>query len=165
MFYHRDLILSNCVDVDAILTFASFDAFWDLASNSPHSTVGELQQGGRLEIEQRDPTFTTGLGNLFKTLGERDESVMLSPKKNWPRPTTSSMNHNKKPIKAGWCYKRRDIIMGWRCRYFKIFPGQVEYFRDEDDVIPRGVIPILGAEIKGPLKCTVNGNHECFSIS
>jgi hypothetical protein len=41
----------------------------------------------------------------------------------------------------------------------------VEYFRDETDVIPRGVIPILGAEIKGPLKCTVNGNHECFSIS
>lgn len=123
--------------------------------------MDELQRRGMLKVHQRDPTFTTGLDKLFLTLTARDETSLRTPKK---RPSTSSMNIDKKPLQAGWCYKKRDIIMGWRCRYFKIFQGQVEYFRDESDLIPRGVIPILGAEIKGPLKCTVNGAHECFSI-
>lgn len=142
------------------MTFSTYDAFVELSSQQ--CTALELQQRKLLQAEQLDPAFTTGLNKLFQTLAPRYEDLM-SPKKT--RLTSSSMNLDKKPLKMGWCYKKRDIIMGWRCRYFKVFQGQVEYYRDEGDVIPRGVIPILGAEIKGPLKCTVNGAHECFSIS
>lgn len=157
----RDLVLPNCVVTDASLTCHTFEAFVELSSLK--ASMADLQGRGLLEVEQRDPEFTTGIDKMFKTLNVRDESSLLSPKK--VRPSTSSMNHDKKPLKMGWCYKKRDIIMGWRCRFFKIYHGQVEYFRDEGDLIPRGVIPILGAEIKGPSKCTVNGAHECFSIS
>ena len=150
--------------VDATLTFTTYDAFCEFAARK--NSLDDLKLRGLLDVVQLDSSVTTGLSKLFDSLGQRDESVLKSSKKRWRGPTTSSMNHKKKkPLKVGWFYKRRDIIMGWRCRYFKIYPGQVEYFRDEQDVIPRGVIPILGAEIKGPLKCTVNGNHECFSIS
>jgi hypothetical protein len=112
----RDLILANCVEADASLAFSSLDAFWEMASQQ--SSLGGLIARGQLEAEQRDPLLTPGLGNLFESLGGRE----IEGRRTRP---SSSANLNKKPLKAGWCYKRRDIIMGWRCRYFKIFPGQV----------------------------------------
>ena len=71
---------------------------------------------------------------------------------------------DKNIIKSGWLYKRRDIISGWRCRYFCVYPGRLEYFIDSNDVVPRGVVPLLGAEVTGPRKCNVNGapDHWCL---
>ena len=31
------------------------------------------------------------------------------------------------PLKYGWLLKKRDV-MGWRSRYFLIYPGRLEYY-------------------------------------
>lgn len=61
------------------------------------------------------------------------------------------------PIKFGWLLKKGAIISGWRCRYFVVYPGKVEYFMDEHDITPKGVIELSGAQIYPAKRCNVNG--------
>lgn len=69
-----------------------------------------------------------------------------------------------RPIRKGWMHKKRDIISGWRPRYFVVYVGRVEYFNDPSVVIPRGVFPLIGAEITGPRRCSVNGNDDRWCL-
>jgi hypothetical protein len=148
------------VKIDATMVFSNYEAFSDMASGK--ISMDELQQQQRLTVHHRDPAFTAGLGRIFRSLLDRDESIFKSPRKLRRR---SAGGESGTVIKSGWIYKKRDIIVGWRCRFFLVYPGRVEYFRDELDVIPRGVIPLLGADIKGPKKCTVNGDEEHWSLT
>jgi hypothetical protein len=86
-----------------------------------------------------------------------------TPKK---KSAKDKMNEGSKSIKSGWLYKKRDIIAGWRHRYFKLYMGRLEYYTDQNAVVPRGVIPLLGAEISSPKPCAVNGNdsHYCLTL-
>lgn len=34
-------------------------------------------------------------------------------------------------LQAGWLLKKRDILSGWRCRYFVVYKGRVEYYVDQ----------------------------------
>lgn len=159
---------------DAKVVFTSYEAFCELAGGA--ASLEDLRAQGRAEAFHRDEAFTPGLGRLFYTLQNRDSGPLVSPGflRSAAHPASSSLSpqaddataaNPNAAIKAGWCYKKRDIIMGWRCRYMQVFPGRVEYFRDEHDVIPRGVIPLLGADVKGPKKCAVNGNDEHWSLT
>jgi hypothetical protein len=56
------------------------------------------------------------------------------------------------PIKSGWLIKRRDLMHGWKQRYFKIYIGRFEYFADPQDPVPRGIIPLLEAKISTPVE-------------
>lgn len=171
---------------DAGISFSSYEALCDMASGT--CSLEELRARGSAQTFHRDEAFTPGLGRLFFTLQNRD-SYPLSPSASASAavnasgiggaaspfqrpplldPASASAYTAAIPnsvIKAGWCYKKRDIIMGWRCRYMQVLPGRVEYFRDEHDVIPRGVIPLLGADVKGPKRCAVNGNEEHWSLT
>lgn len=42
-------------------------------------------------------------------------------------------------LQAGWLLKKRDILSGWRCRYFVVYKGRVEYYVDQHDLQPRQV--------------------------
>lgn len=73
--------------------------------------------------------------------------------------------HNT-PIKSGWLLKKRDIIFGWQCRYFVVYVGRMEYYIDQHDQVPRGVIHLFGADVQSPKQSSVNGvnDHWAFSI-
>lgn len=75
------------------------------------------------------------------------------------------VNEGTKSIKSGWLHKKRDIIAGWRHRYFKLYLGRIEYYTDHTAIVPRGVIPLFGSEVSGPKPCSVNGNEEHWSIT
>jgi hypothetical protein len=76
-----------------------------------------------------------------------------------------NVSEGTKSIKAGWLYKKRDIMAGWRHRYFKLYLGRIEYFTDQTALVPRGVIPLFGAEVIGPKICSVNGSDGHWSIT
>ena len=75
------------------------------------------------------------------------------------------LNSHSVPIKAGWLLKKRDFIFGWQCRYFVVYVGRVEYYIDQHDQHPKGVIHLFGAEITTATKCSVNGVNDHWSIS
>jgi hypothetical protein len=79
--------------------------------------------------------------------------------------TKEKVSEGTKSIKAGWLYKKRDIMAGWRHRYFKLYVGRIEYFTDQTALVPRGVIPLFGAEVLGPKACSVNGSDDHWSIT
>jgi hypothetical protein len=89
-----------------------------------------------------------------------------------PTPTSTSTSSSRKTkcLKSGWLFKKRDVMSGWTHRYFKVYSGRVEYFVDESAVVPRGVIPLLGADIVGsqaneePTRVTVNGKQDHFQL-
>ena len=159
-FSFRDLIFADSVTVDAKLIFTNYESFSDMASGK--CALEDLQVQQRVAVYQLDPLFTSGLGRMFRNSLDNDESIFISPRKLRMKSTNDDSGP---PMKSGWLYKKRDIIVGWRCRYFLVYPGRVEYFRDEHDVIPRGVIPLMGAEIKGPRKCTLNGSDDHWSLT
>ena len=68
------------------------------------------------------------------------------------------------PIKSGWLLKRRDIISGWRRRFFIVFEGRLEYFIGENDILARGVIPLAGAEVIGPKRIHINGVPDSWCL-
>ena len=76
-----------------------------------------------------------------------------------------SLNGHNVPIKSGWLLKKRDFIFGWQCRYFVVYVGRVEYYIDQHDQHPKGVIQLFGAEITTASKCSVNGVNDHWSIS
>jgi hypothetical protein len=84
---------------------------------------------------------------------------------NGSKSTKDKVNEGTKSMKSGWLYKKRDIIAGWRHRYFKLYVGRIEYFTDHTALVPRGIIPLYAAEITGPKVCSVNGNDEHWSIT
>lgn len=73
-----------------------------------------------------------------------------------------------KCLQRGWLYKKRDVFSGWTHRFFRVYLGRIEYFVDETDVVPRGVIPLLGAYIVGsesdPVAAVVNGTPDHYQL-
>jgi len=67
-------------------------------------------------------------------------------------------------LKAGYLLKKSHIMATWRCRYFVLFAGRIEYFVDQHDQYPRSTIPLTGAEIHPPKKMTVNGVTDHWGL-
>jgi hypothetical protein len=55
----------------------------------------------------------------------------------------------EQPIKAGWLLKKRDILNGWKCRYFEIYRSnsRLDYYSDQQDSQPRHSLSLLHADI------------------
>ena len=79
--------------------------------------------------------------------------------------TELTNGHNHLPIKSGWLLKKRDFIFGWQCRYFVAYVGRVEYYIDQHDQHPKGVIDLFGADISTAFRCSVNGVNDHWSFS
>jgi hypothetical protein len=52
----------------------------------------------------------------------------------------NSRDDSHVPLKSGWLLKQRSLIRGWRCRFFVVYPGRLEYFVNQHDQFPRGII-------------------------
>lgn len=68
------------------------------------------------------------------------------------------------PIKAGWLLKKRDIISGWKCRYFEIYKDRLDYYADQKDVRPRGSYPLYGVEIGSVKPIRVKRRNEHYGL-
>lgn len=90
------------------------------------------------------------------------KSCQSSPQQR--RRSLTSNTENMKPLKSGYLEKKRDIMGGWRKRYFIVYVGRLEYFTDQDDSLPRDVLSIVGADISKPKRVTVNGVSDHFCV-
>lgn len=70
----------------------------------------------------------------------------------------------QQPLKAGFLLKKRDILAGWRCRYFVVYPGKLEYYIDQHDIHSRACISLTGAEIQPAKRMSVNGVGEHWGL-
>eukprot|EP01041_Mallomonas_annulata_P007500 gene7500-15348_t len=150
-----DLILSDAISFDATITFKSINHFMAIITNpesikSPENSSNITQEGSKSALDY----FWTRINSL-------SNGFIKSPKK-----TSASSGDSSQPIRSGWLLKKRDIISAWRCRYFSVYPGRLEYFIGPQDIIPRGVIHLHNAEIIGPKRCNVNGvpDHWCLQV-
>lgn len=87
-------------------------------------------------------------------------SAIISPN----RLTKVSNDSSMQPLKAGWMLKKRDLFSGWRCRFFVVYFGRVEYYIDQHDLHPRAIVALFGADISQPKKVTINGVGDHWSI-
>mmetsp|Transcript_17816 Transcript_17816/g.24447 ORF Transcript_17816/g.24447 Transcript_17816/m.24447 type:complete len:321 (+) Transcript_17816:153-1115(+) len=79
-------------------------------------------------------------------------------------PRLSSVVDGLQPLKAGWLLKKRDILTGWRCRYFVVYKGKVEYYVDPHDLQPRQSLLLAGADIQPYKRVSVNGVGEYWGL-
>lgn len=80
------------------------------------------------------------------------------------RRNSSTVNGSTTPIKSGWLLKKRDIINGWRSRYFVLYSGRLEYFVDQHDVKTRGIISLLGARLLDIQRTSVHGKKDYYCL-
>ena len=77
----------------------------------------------------------------------------------------NSLQSSNVPLRSGWLLKKRDIFAAWRCRFFHVYPGRLEYFIGPQDVMARGIVQLYGAEVVGPKRCNVNGIPDHYSLT
>ncbi len=84
---------------------------------------------------------------------------------NHNHPNSVNPNNLEQPLKKGWLLKKRDIISGWKCRYFEVFPGRLDYYADQNDKEPRGSVSLLEADISTVKAVTVKRVHEYWGLT
>ena len=47
-------------------------------------------------------------------------------------------------LKAGICYKQRDVFKGWRPRHFVLVDYFLQYYIEADDAMPRNTLDLTG---------------------
>jgi hypothetical protein len=164
-----------------LLTLLNESSARSLSGSYGHGILGSSSTGGRRNSFSHPSNKKTNTPNTISTGGTHSNSGMsshISPTASGGpagssgghgngsgmKSTKDKVSEGTKSMKAGWLYKKRDIIAGWRLRYFKLYVGRIEYFTDHTALVPRGVIPLYAAEVTGPKICSVNGNEEHWSI-
>lgn len=84
---------------------------------------------------------------------------------NHNHPNSVNPNIHEQPLKKGWLLKKRDIISGWKCRYFEVFPGRLDYYSDQNDKEPRGSVSLIDADISTVKAVTVKRVHEYWGLT
>jgi hypothetical protein len=68
------------------------------------------------------------------------------------------------PIKAGWLLKKRDIISGWKCRYFEVYKDRLDYYADQNDSKPRGSYILDNAELSNVKQLRIKRRSEHYGF-
>lgn len=80
-------------------------------------------------------------------------------------PATSKLRRSvDRVVLSGWLYKQRAWRAGYQCRYFKVYPGRVEYFINNDDSAARSIIDITSAIVVDPVQVRVNGTNDHWMV-
>lgn len=118
------------------------------------STLENELLTGNVTLQATDE-FSDLIKLKFKKCAKQGEFFAISSSSNnnsLPiRSNRLPSNSGEQPIKSGWLLKKRDIISGWKCRYFEVFKGKLNYYSKENDTVPRGTISLENAEI-GPVR-------------
>ena len=96
---------------------------------------GQIEHSGSKEILN---IFITKVNRMSEYQSQR--STHSSPIREVRTQHVINGGTGEEPIKKGWLLKKRDIISGWKCRYFELFAGRIVYYGDVNDLNPRGCI-------------------------
>lgn len=157
--FHSNLIFEDCANINATISFKNSENFWNVANSSLLPDDTTVASVGNTYIRTGDIECVNSLLRLLS----QDNTKRPDSKRR--KSTKEKVIEGTKSFKSGWLHKKRDIIAGWRHRYFKVYMGRVEYYTDQSAVVPRGVIPLLGADIVGPIRCTINGNDDHWCLT
>eukprot|EP01038_Epipyxis_sp_PR26KG_P005575 gene5575-7700_t len=168
---NKDLVYSDIITKDASIFFKTNGIFWQTvnggSSIEEEVSKNHIKQSGKseaLDMFRRKCIKSTSIRNNVNNNDNLNEN-QFSPTNNPLRQHRLPSNEGIQPLKSGWLLKKRDIISGWRCRYFVVYVGRVEYYKDEHDTTPRGVIQLTNAEVNPARKVYVNGIGEYWGIT
>lgn len=155
---NRELLLDD-IKVDANLKFSDCGSFWRLI-NGLATTDEEVKDGSLVANGNQDYVEFLRLKCV-----KAQEKQSLASVDNVPiRETRQFTTTSEQPLKAGWLLKKREILAGWRCRYFVVYKDRIEYFVDPHDVRTRGVISLVGASVLPLKKVSINGVSDYWEI-
>jgi hypothetical protein len=79
-------------------------------------------------------------------------------------PSSANNPDDSPPLKAGWLLKKRDIISGWKRRYFEVYMDRLDYFASPDDIRPRGSYPLYGVEVNTVRPIRIKRKFEHYGL-
>ena len=172
-FSRHGVIVNNCDivfaidprDCDASVHFKSYVIFWTVLNGGERFDdclgKGYIEQDGSAAALELIKSKLFQGGGFPSSSSSSASSSSASVPSITPQSTSGHrVDHvsssSSGPIKSGWLLKKRDIVFGWQCRFFVVYVGRVEYYIDQHDQQPRGVIQLFGAEIKVSIQKTSN---------
>eukprot|EP01031_Cornospumella_fuschlensis_P024217 gene24216-29286_t len=165
IFNNRDLIMTDNIPLDGTLTFLSLQYFKDVmigTSTLPSSIKSHFA------IFDGPATLLKLLETKLHSVADNDhlENASLPI-----RQTRVVGFGGVQPMKGGWLLKKRDIMGGWKCRYFEVYPGKLVYFSEPfpppADTPPRGSLPLTSTTtIHAPKSIGIRGarGYSCITI-
>jgi hypothetical protein len=158
LFFHRDIVLPDLVKPEAQVNFKSMTTFQHtiLGDYEDEFNQGNIEVVGSADLLQVFKNKCIKAGEISSA-----QSVFDTPMRQ--ARLRSNEDTEQQPLKKGWLLKKRDIISGWKCRYFELFRGRLLYYRDANDIRPRGCIFLAGADVgKVSLLRIKRGDHFGF---
>lgn len=168
------------MDIDATILFRTHSSFWTVINSSMNMSDAISQglmrsQGSAAALDMMWKSVLQFSGGALSNTGAASTQSADNPHPQKQLATTNALSatvsspnphdyDSSPPLKSGWLLKKRDILNGWRSRYFVVYPGRLEYFIDQHDTMPRGVVPLLGAEVFVAKRCTVNGVSDHWGV-
>lgn len=83
-----------------------------------------------------------------------NEILKITPNTNQPdllcpfKPILKVDSVNTSILKSGYLFKRRDVVKGWKTRYFRLFPNELHYYEDDNTLKENGIFILDKAELE-----------------
>ena len=150
------VLLNNCevimttdsIQVDASISFASLTIFWATINGQVRFEEGSSDAYGSEEALKwfKQQIFATTVEGSMNSnnMSTKSQARALLDIHDHAVDTQSQL------ILEGWLIKKRDIMHGWKSRYFRVYVNRFEYFVDPRDDVPRAVIPLLDCKVSVP---------------
>jgi hypothetical protein len=145
------LILPDFLQFDSQIIFKNISSFQHtvIGGYEHELHLGNIEYNGSTDIIQMFRQKCLKAGELSSNI-----STVETPMRENRRIGNSTalggnggVGSEEQPLKKGWLLKKRDIISGWKCRYFELFRGRLLYYRDANDMKARGCILLAEADI------------------
>jgi len=153
----------DCINVDSFISFKSYSYFMQVVSGAvdfdEEVPKNNIKQSGSPEALQLFRKI------CLKPFDAQLQHTTIGSGSQVPARTGRTVSADgQQPLKSGFLLKKRDILAGWRCRYFVVYPGRMEYYIDQHDIHSRASISLVGAEILPAKKQSVNGAAEHWGL-
>ncbi len=148
------------MNVDAHISFKNNSYFWQVV-NGGFEFEDEILKNNIKQSGSSDAL------ELFRKICIKPFDSQQSSLNNASMPVRSGRvlsSDGMQPLKSGFLLKKRDILAGWRCRYFVVYAGKMEYYIDQHDIHSRATISLVGAEIHPAKRQSVNGVGEHWGL-
>lgn len=153
------MVLTDCIKFETTIKFRDLRSFHQIMVGE--STIDEEITSGQLKITgpaEEISAFKARFRKISPTLPTVQNAAVPV------RENRILSSEELPPIKSGWLLKKRDIISGWKCRYFEVYKDRLDYYADQNDTRPRGSYPLFGVDVHSvkPIKVKRRSEHYGF---